>query len=140
MTKWHGLGNVNCRYLFFQCSGGWKPKIKELGGLVCSAASLHLLAVSSQDFLSARARPWCVQISPSYKTSGCIKGPASRYSWKRKWQPTPVFLPGESHGQRSLAGHITVHGISRVGYNLATKPPHNLNSFKKKKIGLERSY
>ena len=25
--------------------------------------------------------------------------------WRRKWQPTPVFLPGESHGQRSLAGH-----------------------------------
>ena len=23
----------------------------------------------------------------------------------RKWQPTPGFLPGESHGQRSLAGH-----------------------------------
>ena len=23
--------------------------------------------------------------------------------WRRKWQPTPVFLPGESHGQRSLA-------------------------------------
>ena len=25
--------------------------------------------------------------------------------WKRKWQPTPVFLPGESHGRRSLAGY-----------------------------------
>ena len=25
--------------------------------------------------------------------------------WKRKWQSTPVFLPGESHGQRSLAGY-----------------------------------
>ena len=24
--------------------------------------------------------------------------------WIRKWQPTPVFLPGKSHGQRSLAG------------------------------------
>ena len=24
--------------------------------------------------------------------------------WKRIWQPTPVFLPGESHGQRGLAG------------------------------------
>ena len=24
--------------------------------------------------------------------------------WRRKWQPTPVFLPGESHGQRSLMG------------------------------------
>jgi len=23
--------------------------------------------------------------------------------WRRKWQPTPIFLPGESHGQRSLA-------------------------------------
>ena len=25
--------------------------------------------------------------------------------WRRKWQPTPVFLPGESHGQRSLENH-----------------------------------
>jgi len=24
--------------------------------------------------------------------------------WRRTWQPTPVFLPGEPHGQRSLAG------------------------------------
>ena len=26
--------------------------------------------------------------------------------WKREWQPTPVFLPGEFHGQRSLAGTV----------------------------------
>ena len=25
--------------------------------------------------------------------------------WRRVWQPTPVFLPGESHGQRSLGGY-----------------------------------
>ena len=25
--------------------------------------------------------------------------------WQRAWQPTPVFLPGESYGQRSLAGY-----------------------------------
>ena len=25
--------------------------------------------------------------------------------WRRKWQPTAVFLPGESHGQRSLEGY-----------------------------------
>ena len=24
---------------------------------------------------------------------------------RRAWQPTPVFLPGESHGQKSLAGY-----------------------------------
>ena len=25
--------------------------------------------------------------------------------WRRKWQPTPVFLSGKSHGQRSLVGY-----------------------------------
>ena len=25
--------------------------------------------------------------------------------WRRKWQPTPAFLPGESHGQRGLVGY-----------------------------------
>ena len=28
-----------------------------------------------------------------------------RIPWRRKWQSTPVFLPGESDGQRSLVGH-----------------------------------
>ena len=30
----------------------------------------------------------------------CLEDP-----WRRAWQPTPVFLPGEFHGQRSLAGY-----------------------------------
>ena len=34
--------------------------------------------------------------------------------WRRAWQPTPVFLPGESHGQRSLYGSI---GAQRVGHS-----------------------
>ena len=25
--------------------------------------------------------------------------------WRREWQPTPVFLPGDFHGLRSLVGH-----------------------------------
>ena len=25
--------------------------------------------------------------------------------WRRRWQPTPVFLPGEFHGQRKMAGY-----------------------------------
>ena len=40
--------------------------------------------------------------------------------WRRKWQPTPVFLPGEFHGQRSLAGYSSWGG-KRVRHNLATK-------------------
>ena len=27
------------------------------------------------------------------------------FPWMRKWQPIPVFLPGKSYGQRSLAGY-----------------------------------
>ena len=30
---------------------------------------------------------------------------AGKIPWRRKWQPTPVFLPGDSHGRRSLAGY-----------------------------------
>ena len=32
--------------------------------------------------------------------------------WRRKWQPTPVFLPGTCHGQSSLGG-ATVHGVKK---------------------------
>ena len=28
-----------------------------------------------------------------------------KIAWRRAWQPTPAFLPGESHGQRSLVGY-----------------------------------
>ena len=34
--------------------------------------------------------------------------------WRRKWQPTPIFLPGESCGQRNLAGYIQSMGLKRV--------------------------
>ena len=35
-----------------------------------------------------------------------VRSPGSgRFPWRRKWQPTPIFLPGESHGRRSLVGY-----------------------------------
>ena len=39
---------------------------------------------------------------------------------KGKWQPTPVFLPGKSHGQRRLVGYSPL-GSKRVRHDLATK-------------------
>ena len=35
------------------------------------------------------------------KFNPCVR----KTSWRRAWQPTPVFLPREFHGQRSLAGY-----------------------------------
>ena len=45
-----------------------------------------------------------------------------------KWQPTPVFLPGKSHGQRPW--QATVHVVARIGHNLATKPPPHMYTYK----------
>ena len=36
--------------------------------------------------------------------------------WRRKWQPTPVFLPGESQGRGSLVGYRLI-GSHRVGHD-----------------------
>ena len=34
-----------------------------------------------------------------------ILGATTVTPWRRAWRPTPVFLPGKSHGQRSLVGY-----------------------------------
>ena len=57
---------------------------------------------------------WASQVAPVVKNppanagntrdAGSIPG-SGLIPWSMKWQPTPVFLPGESHGQRSLVGY-----------------------------------
>ena len=34
-----------------------------------------------------------------------VRSLGQKIPWRREWLPTPVFLPGDSHGQRSLAGY-----------------------------------
>ena len=43
--------------------------------------------------------------------------------WRRKWQPTSVFLPGKFHGQRSLASY-SPWGCQRVGHDWANTYTH----------------
>ena len=44
--------------------------------------------------------------------------------WRRKWHSTPVFLPGESHGQRSLAGYSGEEsGVVKSQADWATEHP-----------------
>ena len=47
-------------------------------------------------------RWWCVCLQYGRPGSNPWVG---NISWRRKWQPTPVFLPEKSHGQRSLVGY-----------------------------------
>ena len=58
----------------------------------------------------------------------CCFGPwVGKMPWKRKWQPAPVFLPGESHGQRSLAG-CSPWGRKESDTTEATQHAHMLKS------------
>ena len=50
-----------------------------------------------------------------------------KVSWRRKRQPPPVFLLGEFHGQRSLAGY-SPWGLKRVRHNLAAKQQPEFNT------------
>jgi len=40
----------------------------------------------------------------SHKRPG-FKPRVAKIPWRREWLPTPIFLPGEFHGQRSLMGY-----------------------------------
>ena len=71
--------------------------------------------------------PW----QPSGKESACqcrrlgFHSWVRRIPWRRKWQPDPAFLPGKSHGRRSLVGYRP-WGCKRVGHDLVTKQPQIL--------------
>ena len=41
------------------------------------------------------------------------------YIWRRQWHPTPVLLPGKSHGRRILVGYNAVHGVARCRTRLS---------------------
>ena len=49
---------------------------------------------------------WCNSKESTCQGRRCRFHPwVGKIPWRRKWQPTPVFLPGDSHGQRSPAGY-----------------------------------
>ena len=62
---------------------------------------------------------WVVMNPPAkVGDMGLISG--LKIPWRRNWQLTPVFLPGKSHGQRSLVGY-SPWSHKRVGHSLVHK-------------------
>ena len=76
------------------CSVNGKSRYLSNFGLVVSSSGAFqvVLVVKNPPANAADKRGW---LDPW----------AGKIPWRRAWQPTPVFLPGESHGQRSLAGY-----------------------------------
>ena len=62
--------------------------------------------------------------NPPANAGDAVSIPGSgRSSGRKKWQPTPVLLPGKSHGQGSLVGY-SPWGHKRVRHNLGAKQIH----------------
>ena len=96
-TQGLNTGLQHCRWIIYHLSHQGSP-CSSLGsfniylGFSGGSAIKYLLAMQKVGF-----DPWVRKIP-----------------WRRKWQPTPAFLPGESHGQRSLAG-LQSMGLQKLG-------------------------
>ena len=57
--------------------------------------------------------------------------------WRRAWQPIPILLPGDSHGQRSLAGYSPQ---SRKELDITESTQHACFSFRNVKIFIQCNF
>ena len=86
------------------------------------------------DVLSLGLSRWCSdkESASQCKRLRCGFDPwVGNIPWWRKWQPTPVFLPGKSHGRKSLVDS-SPWGSQKVGHDWACKL--FLNSWKLKGV------
>ena len=94
----------------------WKDwqKVKSLGKEDCSLLTWDLKRIGSDGKESA------------FNVGNLSLILVGNIPWRRKWQPTPVFLPGGSHGQRSLEDMtewLTLSLFQDTGFNMA--PGHS---------------
>ena len=71
--------------------------------------------------------------NPPAKQEMWVQSLVRKIPWRRKWQPTLVFLPGKSHEQRTLVGY-NPWSHKGVGHDLATKQQHICKGFNNKYI------
>ena len=85
----------------------WAAK-QPLGGSLGREDPLEEEMATHSSILTWRI-PWTEEPgglqSMGWQRVGMFNPHVQKIPWRRKWQPTPVFLPGEFHGQRSLLGY-----------------------------------
>ena len=99
------LGAVLCRWIclaLWKCSSLGQLIIQQLGLAVFFTSLLLLCLVMGFPGDTSGKEPTC-QCRRCKRTE--FHPWVGKIPWRRAWQPTPVFLTGESHGQRSLAGY-----------------------------------
>ena len=93
------------------CPRYWAPAIMQVGPRRAGSNSILTMALESQycyaflwGFSSCSAGGESAGQCRKCKRCG-FSSWVGKIPWERKWQATPIFLPGESCGQRSLAGY-----------------------------------
>ena len=109
--------------LFYKWEAGYSEGLLYLGGPPCPHCRVLLCHETSRSYLWGPGRPGgfpsgsvAKNLAASAGDACLIPGLGRRLPWRRKWQPIPVFLPGESQRQRSLAGytHTRTHSILKI--------------------------
>ena len=96
--------NMSLELLLHQCMcGNISNRCKKKSGQHCKSTILHLKIYSK-----IRHKEWPTLMSMGSQRVGhnwaTSLSLVTFMYWRRKWQPTPVFLPGESQGRGSLVG------------------------------------
>ena len=109
---WHVLNfQICCPARIFLAAWRWN----HLEGYLqhCTLSSCLLLFLITCIFYSGL--PWW--LSDKESTFQCssrgFSPQVGKIPWRRKWQPTPVFLPGKSQGQSLGAWRARVHGVAK---------------------------
>ena len=91
ITSWQKWGNSGWLYLFINLDSKITAAMKLKDSYSLEETSLVVQTVKNLSTIRDIQVCW-------------IPG-SRRFPWRRKWQPTPVLLPGKSHWQRSLVGY-----------------------------------
>ena len=98
-----GTAELQCSGFSLQCFSRCGPRaLGHSGSSSCVSQALDLV---NYPLVMSWLVAWGVK-NPSGHVDDLGSIPElRRFLWRRKWQPIPVFLPGESHGQRRVAGY-----------------------------------
>ena len=100
---WKCLEQLGTTYLsLFLPSPGLTPNPPILSW--CLTLLLNEFSLTYPIFLVARGKESAHQCRIWCRIHG-LDSWVRKIPWRRKWQPTPAFVPGKSHGRRSLVGY-----------------------------------
>ena len=75
-------------------------KVKEMGEKVGLKLNIQKIKIMASDLITS----WQIDGEAMETVRDLILGGLQNHCQRRQWHPTPVLLPGKSHGRRSLVG------------------------------------